>query len=744
MTNRFTSLNRFSEWDGSQKSELSADDILSAISEDLMEFGDLQQALRYLMQRGLDSTDGTYIKGLRDLLKQLKEKRQRRLERFDMGSVMQDIKRQLEEILGMEKTTLEEWIHRETQREVKGEGEGEGEEKNPTDSSKQHPAQKTLSETDGKNFASRLMEQLDLTPQPARDTDPNSSDNPDSSDSPDSSNKETRDKTFSNQLLKGIGEQNQEFINQLPGDTAGKVKALQDYEFLNTDAQKKFLRLIDQLRKSMTQSFFKDIEKMIRKMSEGDLKRMKNMLRDLNEMLVKKIAGQDPGFETFMEKYGNMFGDNPPKSINELLEMMQQQMEATQSLFNSMSTEQQQQLQDLMGDKFGDPELEHEMARLAKEMAFLNPQGKHYDFYGNEEIDLQAAMELMGEMQEIDQLEQQMQRAQYDGKMDCIDSRKVEELLGKEAKDDLEEMKKLLDVLEKAGYVKKDGNKWELTPRGTRSLGQQALGEIYSRLKKQNLGNHALPEEGRFGERLEESKAYEFGDPFHLHMPKTLRNALDREGPGAPVKLKLEDFEIYRSEFITQTSTVLMVDLSWSMALRGSFQSAKKVAMALHNLITSAYPRDSLYVLGFSAYAKEIKAHDLPYLQYDDYLLGTNMQHALILAEKLLSKHQQGSKQVIMITDGEPTAHLENGRPVFAYPPTPDTIHKTLKAIKSCTTKGITINTFMLDQSYYLKAFVEQMTKINGGRVFYTEPHNLGEYILVDYVQNKKKHLRKR
>ncbi|MBT7371605.1 MAG: VWA domain-containing protein, partial [Gammaproteobacteria bacterium] len=392
----------------------------------------------------------------------------------------------------------------------------------------------------------------------------------------------------------------------------------------------------------------------------------------------------------------------------------------------------------------GDPELESELAKLAKELDFLNPQGKQYNFSGDEEIDLMAAMELMREMGDLDQLEQQMQRAQYDGKVDNIDPDKIKELLGDEALDNLEEMKKMLEVLEKAGYVTKDGNKWELTPRGTRSLGQKALTEIYGKLKKQNLGNHAVPEEGRFGERIEDSKPYEFGDPFHLHMSRTIRNALDREGPGSPINLQMDDFEIYRSEQITQTSTVLMVDLSWSMALRGSFQSAKKVAMALHNLISSAYPRDSLYVLGFSAYAKEIKPHDLPYLQYDDYLLGTNMQHALILAEKLLAKHQQGTRQVIMITDGEPTAHLENGRPVFAYPPTPTTISKTLRAVRSCTTKNITINTFMLDQSYYLKAFVEQMSKINGGRIFYAEPHNLGEYILVDYVQNKKKRLSRR
>jgi uncharacterized protein with von Willebrand factor type A (vWA) domain len=672
MSTRFTLLNRYSNWDGSQNAALNADDILSALSEDLMEFGDLQQAMRYLMQRGMDTADGNYIKGLRDLLRQLKAERQQRLERFDMGGVMEDIKRQLEEILGMERDTINEWANRK---------------KGPEDENQEN---------------------------------------------------------FSNNVLGDIGEQNKEFIKNLPDDAAGKVKALQDYEFLNTDAQKQFLKLTEQLRKAMTQSFFRDVENMVNEMSDGDIKRMKNMVNDLNDMLVRKIAGEDPGFDEFMDKYGDMFGDNPPSNLDELLEQMRQQMAATQSLLNSMDPDQQQQLQDMMQGKFGDPELQSGLARLSKELDFLNPQGKQYNFLGDEEVDLLAAMELMEEMTELDQLEQQIQRAQYDGKMDNIDNDKLKELLGDEALDNLDEMKKMLEILEQAGYVNKDGNKWELTPRGTRSLGQKALVEIYSKLKKHSLGNHATPEEGRFGERLEESKPYEFGDPFHLHMSRTIRNALDREGPGSPVQLKTEDFEIYRSELITQTTTVLMVDLSWSMALRGSFQSAKKVAMALHHLISYAYPRDNLYVLGFSAYAKEIKAHDLPYLQYDDYLLGTNMEHALILAEKLLAKHQQGTRQIIMITDGEPTAHLENGRPVFAYPATPTTIGKTLRAVRNCTIKNITINTFMLDKSYYLKAFVEQMTKINGGRIFYAEPQNLGEYILVDYVQNKKKKLTRR
>ncbi|MDP7359899.1 MAG: hypothetical protein QGI68_00160 [Pseudomonadales bacterium] len=713
MAINFTSLVRYSEWDGSQQVfSPEADDILSALSEDLMEFGDLEQAMRYLTQRGMNTDDG-YIKGLRDLLKQLRDQRRQQLDRFDMRSVMDDIWRQLEEILSMERETIQEWIDRETPPSGPAETGDGGDTTDAGDSDSANQEQAAAAEEDASQ------------PQSGAD---GSKDNGEGS-------------QFSDRVLGNIGRTNQQFLDDLPEDTAGKVRSLQEYEFLNPDAQRKFLKLIEQLKKAMTNSLFKDVEKMVQEMSEGDIQRMKDMVHDLNEMLVKKIAGEDPNFEEFMEKYGDMFGDNPPKSLDELLDMMQKQMAASQSLLNSMSPDQRQQLQSLLADKLGDPELESELAKLAKEMAFLNPQGKRYNFRGDEEIDLQAAMELMREMQELDDLEKQMQRAQYDGDMEGIDEDKVAELLGEEAKDDLEEMKKLLEILEKAGYVRRDGEKWELTPRGTRVLGQKALGEIYSRLKKQSLGNHAVPEEGRFGERMEDSKQYEFGDPFHLHMSRTIRNALDREGPSTPVKLNIDDFEIYRSELITETATVLAVDLSWSMALRGSFQSAKKVAMALHNLISSAYPRDSLYVLGFSAYAKNIKHFDLPYLQYDDYLLGTNMQHALIMAEKLLAKHSQGSKQIIMITDGEPTAHLENGRPVFAYPPTPTCINKTLRAIRLCTSKDITINTFMLDQRHYLRAFVEQMTKINGGRAFYTTPQNLGEYILVDYVQHKRKKL---
>ena len=552
------------------------------------------------------------------------------------------------------------------------------------------------------------------------------------------------DDEYADQVLKEIADRNQEALDDLPDDVGGKMKSLEEYEFLNPDAQRKFLELLNQLRKAMTRTFFNDIERMVNRMSGEDIERMKDMVKGLNEMLERKIADEDPRFDDFMQEFGDMFGDDPPGSLDELLDQMRRQMAAAQSLLASLSPQQREQLQSLMSDRFGDPELEAELAKLANEMDFLNPEGKRYVFGGGDELDLEAAMRLMGEMRDLDQLIDQVREAERSGDLERIDEEALGTLLDDEATESLDNLKELLRSLRDAGYIR-DGDRWELTPRGARMIGQKALGEIYARLRRQRLGSHALPEEGRFGDRLEQTKPYEYGDPFHLHMPRTIRNAIDREGPSMPVRLQPEDFEVYRSELRTSTATAMLVDQSWSMALRGAFQAAKKVALALHNLITSQYPRDDFYIIGFAAYARELKAHDLPLLQWDEYVLGTNMQHAMLLAEGLLSKHDAGSKQIIMISDGEPTAHLlPNGRHYFSYPPTRETYRATYGAVRRCTRKGIAINTFMLDSSYYLKEFMDQIARINGGRVFYTTPERLGEYVLVDYVEGKRRKLGRR
>ena len=657
---------RFSEWDGKQQTPVSADEALGAMADDLMEYGDLRWAMRNLLSRGM-RTKGGHRPGLREMLKNLRDRKRENLARFNLGSIFKDIEAKLEKILAMERETIDDWL--------------------------------------------------------AGDDD-----------------------DFSNQALRQVAMSNREHLDALPEDAAGRMRELEKYEFLNPQAQRDYLELLNALRKAMTQTFFNDIEKMVNKLSAGDIERMKDMLRNLNELLSKKAQGVDQDvlqshFRDFMRKFGDMFGQPQPRSLDELLEQMGQQMAAAQALFNSLSADQRAQLQSLLEGRFGDPALQEELQRLAEGLASFAPSAGRYRFTGAEDVDLDAAMRLMGEMQALDDLIAQVQSAERHGDLDRIDDDLLRQLQGDDAADSLDDLKKLARALEEAGYIRQEGDRFALTPRGSRMIGQQALGEIYARLRRQSLGNHALPEEGRFGERQEQTKPHEFGDPFHLHMARTIRNAIDRDGPKTPVALRHEDFEIYRSERITSTATALLVDLSWSMALRGSFQAAKKVALALHNLITSRYPKDSFHVIGFAAYAKELKTQDLPFLQWDEYVLGTNMQHALLLAERLLSRQASGTKQIIMISDGEPTAHLQDGRARFAYPPTAETYRATLRAVKTCTRRGIAINTFMLDADRYLKAFMDAIARINGGRVFYTSPERLGEYILVDYVQRKRRRL---
>ena len=723
---------RYSMWDGTQEvPALEANDILDNLTDDLMNFGDLQHALRNLLQRGMRNPMGDRMQGLRDLLQQLRQQRRQQLDKFDLSSVFDDLKRQLDEILQMEQNTLDRRLD-----------EANGQQGQQGDQSEQGQQSSAGQQPQGQQGQQSSQNRQPGQQQPSQQQPGQEGGEQQGGQQQEGGGNETPSE-FAD-MLRNIANKKKQFLEQLPEDVAGQVKELQHYEFMDHEAQEKFNELLESLKKAMMDTFFKDMYNQIANMSPEDLQRMKDMVKDLNKMLQDKMAGKEPDFDNFMQQYGDLFGDNPPKSLDELIAQMQHQMGQMQSLLDSLPGDMRQQLQDLLGDKIGDPELQQSLNELGQSLEYLYPMRdlrNQYPFRGEEEIDLQSAMNLMDQMQSIDELERQLERTQYGGEIDDIDADKLEELLGPEAKETLDQLKQFLEILEEAGYIRKKGNQYELTPRGTRKIGQRALVEIYQQLKADSFGKHEIRESGTGGERTDSTKKYEFGDPFFLDIQKTIMNSMHRDGPGTPVKLKPDDFEVERTELLTQTATVIMLDLSWSMALRGSFQAAKKVALALNNLISSQYQRDSLYIIGFSAYARELQADQLPYVRWDESVLGTNMHHALMIAQRLLAKHTQGTRQIIMISDGEPTAHLEKGRSYFAYPPSPITIRETLKEVKRCTTKNITINTFMLDRNYYLKEFVNQVARINKGRVFYTTPDKLGEYILVEYVASKKKKL---
>jgi uncharacterized protein with von Willebrand factor type A (vWA) domain len=389
-----------------------------------------------------------------------------------------------------------------------------------------------------------------------------------------------------------------------------------------------------------------------------------------------------------------------------------------------------------------DPGLQEQMGRLGQNLGQAMPSENwrnRYNFSGDESLTLSEAVRMMDRLNEYDELEDDLKNVRDWKDLAALDDDRLSDLLGDDAKEHMKQLEQLTQILEDAGYIKKNRKGYELTPTGVRKIGEKALHDIFLHLKKDKVGQHELQQTGGAGERTDTSKPYEFGDPFLLDLPKTIMNAVQRDGAHSPVRLSPSDFEVYRTEHTTRSATVLMVDMSRSMYYSGCFLAAKKVALALDSLIRGKYPRDHLSILGFSYIAQELKAADLPMLDYNEFNYGTNMQHGFQLARQILGRQKASNKQIIVITDGEPTAHFEDGRVSFNYPPTPRTFRETLREVIRCTRDGITINTFMLEQSPYMVTFINDLMRINNGRVFVASPDRLGEYILVDYVANKRK-----
>ena len=408
-----------------------------------------------------------------------------------------------------------------------------------------------------------------------------------------------------------------------------------------------------------------------------------------------------------------------------------------------MSPGQRQQLEDMMRSLFlKDERLEAEMRELAAHLGELMPvdeMSRRYDFRGDDELTMREAMRLMDELGQMEELERQLRGVRDANDVEALDREQVERLLGEESRRDLERLQELTKKLEEAGYLERRGDELRLTARAIRKIGDKALHDVFQHLKRDRFGRHAVEQRGAGGDPTDEAKRYEFGDPFLLDLRETLMNAVERNGRGTPLRLTPDDFEVFRTELSTQASTVVMLDMSRSMLNNGYYLPAKKVALDLTSLIRGQFPRDRLHIVGFSLYAREFTAEQLPTLSWTEWNVGTNMHAGFQLARRLLARGRGGNKQILMVTDGEPTAHMEGLEAEFSYPPTRRTIEETLKEVQRCTREGIVINTFMLERSQYLMAFVEQMTRINRGRAFFSGPERLGEYLLVDYVSSKRR-----
>jgi uncharacterized protein with von Willebrand factor type A (vWA) domain len=359
--------------------------------------------------------------------------------------------------------------------------------------------------------------------------------------------------------------------------------------------------------------------------------------------------------------------------------------------------------------------------------------------HGARGLSFEEAVELMREMERWRALEEALAAGLLDG----IDPEALRAILGTEAAQSFELLRNVVAMLTNAGFVAQREGRTRLTPKGVRKIGQLALRDIYQDLLRDRSGGHQTDHRGATHLRPDETRPYAFGDPFELEVVATLKRALARGG-GTPLQLLPADFEVYGTDRTTTSSTVLLLDMSWSMSWEGRFTAAKRVALALESLIRAKFPRDYFGIVGFFTRAVELKLRDLPEASWNMGDPFTNLQDGLRLASQLLARHPSPNQHVIVITDGQPTAYFLRGRLYCEWPLSFGGIsmraaQETLKEVERVTRRGIVINTFMLDDSPSLRAFVERMTRINKGRALYTRPDRLGQYLLVDYLAKKKK-----
>ncbi|MEW6060237.1 MAG: VWA domain-containing protein [Actinomycetota bacterium] len=340
-----------------------------------------------------------------------------------------------------------------------------------------------------------------------------------------------------------------------------------------------------------------------------------------------------------------------------------------------------------------------------------------------------------------------------EGALEDIDADALRKAMGEGAVRDL----RALLSIERAGLVNTRKGRLEITPKGARKLGDRALAQMYRQLRQDKEGTHETREVGGLAEPTGGTRPWRFGDYGQIAVQRTVFNAVLRGGPGKEVRLTPDDFELLEAEHRTQAATALCLDLSSSMAMRGHWSDAKKMALALHALIEGRHPHDRLYIIGFSNYARQIKVHDLPMVVPDNS--GTNMQHAFHLAGRLLTKHPRSTRQVIMVTDGEPTAHLQGEEVVYAFgnvvadTPHPrgltgrtggglwgnaaDTVRVTLTEAMRLSRAGVNLNVFMLEKAPGLTRFMERLAQLTAGRVFLVKDAELGSFILRDYVAQR-------
>ncbi|WP_163511340.1 vWA domain-containing protein [Fodinicola acaciae] len=531
-------------------------------------------------------------------------------------------------------------------------------------------------------------------------------------------------------------------LDTLPDETASAVRALADRQWRSAAAREAYEQITELLRSEVLDSQFAGMRDALRGADAEDMRRVKDMMSDLNDLLDKHARGEDTeqALSDFLDKHGDFFPEKP-STVDELIDQLARRAAAAQRMMAGLTPQQRAELSDLMSNALGgDLDLAAQLDRLNAQLQAARPDldwNSDPRMSGRGELGMSDATAAIAELSDLEALERGFSQSYAGASLDDIDPEQVARALGRSAVDDLQALRRIERELTRQGWLTRRDGRLELSPRALRRLGATALKRVFADLASTGRGQHDVTGSGIAGEPTGASVPWEFGDTRPLDAARTVRNAVVRSGPSSKISLDVEDFEVVETERRTRAAVALLVDLSYSMALNGTWAPAKQTALALHSLVTTRFPQDSIEIIGFSQYARTLKPTDLAGLDFDP-VQGTNLQHALMLARRHLTKHSGAEPVVMVVTDGEPTAHLErDGSAVFCWPPLPETLELTMAEVDRATRAGVTLNMFMLGDDPRLVEFCGELTRRNGGRLFTSDGSDLGAYVVRDYLRRR-------
>ncbi|MFI7055316.1 hypothetical protein ACIBLB_24945 [Streptosporangium canum] len=530
-------------------------------------------------------------------------------------------------------------------------------------------------------------------------------------------------------------------LDGLPDDTASAIQELSTYQWRSAAARQTFEELRDLLRREVLDSQFRGMREALANPDPAAMERVREMMSELNDMLDRDARGEhtQDDFENFMSKYGDMFPESP-RNLEELVDTLARRAAATQRLLASLTPRQREELNALINQTLEQAGMGEQMRRLGESLYSRRPDlswNTPERLTGDDPMGMGDAVTALDELADLTQLEAALRQDYPGARLDDIDEGAIRRALGRAAVDDLEALRQIERELEQQGYLRRQRGKLELTPKAVRRLGETALRRVFASLESGRRGDHDQVDAGAAGELTGSSRPWRFGDEQPIDVVRTVVNGVRRGGGGA-VTLSVDDFEVAETERRTAAAVCLLVDLSYSMALRGTWAAAKQTAMALQALVSSKFPQDSVQIIGFSNYARVLQPDELAGLEWD-MVQGTNLHHALLIAGRHLDRHPDFEPVVLVVTDGEPTAHLRrNGSAAFEWPPTQETLELTLAEVDKMTRRRATLNVFMLAEDERLKEFVNEVARRNGGRVFSSSADRLGEYVVSDFLRTRR------